>query len=368
MTIRILHTADVHLDAPFHFLGHMGATHRHNIRETIGRILIMAAEGQYDLLLIAGDLFNDNHPSRDTQHFIASKLRELPLPVCILPGNHDPLERNSVYHKLELPPNVHLLKERPTHLDFPEIDLTVAGNPILSRNDNAPQLQNIARNGSARWFVAIAHGNMQVAGMFENGSRPIDPAAIAATNADYVALGDWHAFADYSQGRVKAYYSGAPEPTTLSQEKTGKVASITLSDQGITVEPIQVGTVDARKFDLSITDLTEHDVVQAIRAQADANCMMSIRLCGVKSAARLLDLESIYEAVSGQFYWLIIDDRAMLSVSQLDPNEYPEDFVIGQYARLLAAHIEQATNERERRVAEQALQLGIALLNGHKVL
>lgn len=69
--IRILHTADIHLDAPFHFLKEKGADHRRQIRQTFSRIAKLAADERYDLLLIAGDLFNDNHPARDTQHFVA---------------------------------------------------------------------------------------------------------------------------------------------------------------------------------------------------------------------------------------------------------------------------------------------------------
>ena len=368
MTIRLLHTADIHLDAPFRFLGDKGAAHRRQIRDTFARIIKLAGEDHYDLLLIVGDLFNDNHPSHDTQRFVASKLVELTLPVCILPGNHDPLDHNSVYHKLDLPPNVSVMKQRPTYLNFSELDLTVAGNPIPSRHDNSPQLEGIARNGTARWFITMAHGNMQGAGAFENNSRPIEPTAIAATNADYVALGDWHAFADHSQDGVKAYYSGAPEPTALSQERTGKVVSISLSEQGIRVEPIQIGTTHAKSLTLNVTDLSEHDIVQVIESHADPNCLVNVKLSGVKSAAHLLDLESIHDATSNQFFWLRIDDGSMLDVSQIDASEYPEDFVIGQYARILKEKIEHAPTEQQRRVAEQALQLGIALLQGHKVL
>jgi DNA repair protein SbcD/Mre11 len=366
--IRILHTADVHLDAPFHFLGEKGAKHRRQIRETFTRITRLAAEERYDLLLIAGDLFNDNHPARDTQHFVITTLGTLPCQVCILPGNHDYLDRRSIYHKLTLPPNVHLLSEHPTYLTFADLDLTVAGNPIPSRHDNAPQLRGIVRDGASRWFVALAHGNMQVPGPFETTSRPIEPDSIAATGADYVALGDWHTFANYSQSGVNAFYSGAPEPTSISQTKTGTVASVTLADHGVAVEPIRVGTIEARAVEINVTGHSETEVVAAIQAQAGADLMLNVTLAGLKSADNLLDLEAIYEAAACNFYWLQVADKALLSLDAIDPNEFPEAFVIGQYVRLLAEYMEQAADERERRVAESALQLGVALLKGHKVL
>lgn len=365
---RILHTADVHLDAPFHFLGEKGAAHRQQIRQTFGRIAALAAEEHYDLLLIAGDLFNDNHPSRDTQHFMLSRLAALPLPVCILPGNHDFLDRHSVYHRLALPPNVHLLAERPSYLPFPELDLTIAGNPIHKYFDDTPQLKSISRDDSSRWFVAVAHGNMQVPGPFAATSRPIEPQAIADTGADYVALGDWHTFADYSQAGVRAYYSGAPEPTSIAQTKTGTVSSVTLSENGISVTPLQVGAVSAGALELDVTGLSEAEVIAAIQAQAASNRILNVTLTGLKAADSLLDLETIYEATASDFYRLQLKDKATLGLEQIEPNEFPEAFVVGQYVRMLADRITEATDEREQRVAEQALQLGVALLKGHKVL
>ena len=366
--LRLLHTADVHLDAPFGFLGSGGAAHRRQIRDTFSRITTQAAEDRYDILLIAGDLFNSNHPARETQHFLTTTLAAVPCVVCILPGNHDYLDRRSVYHKLTLPPNMHLLGQRPSYIEFPDLDLVVAGNPIQSQHDDSPQLKDIARTGAARWFVAMAHGNMKIAGHFESTSRPIEPEAIASTGADYVALGDWHRFAKYSHGGVAAYYSGAPEPTAVTQGKTGAMASVTLSDQGTAVEPHQVGSIEARSLEIDVTGLSEEEVVTAVQGQAGSNLMLTVTLRGMKSAANLLDLETIHDSTAAGFYWLQIKDGAAFSFKDLDPNDFPEAFVIGQYVRLLAGRIEESTDEREKRLAEGALQLGVALLKGHKVL
>lgn len=365
---RILHTADIHLDAPFHFLSAKGKTHRRQIRETFKRIVKLAADEQYDLLLIAGDLFDDGMPSRDTQHFVMSTLRELPLPVCVLPGNHDALDKGSCYHRLELPENVHLLRERPSYLVFPELNLTVAGNPLLSRYDGDSQLKGIARDNATRWFVAMAHGNMQGTGPFESTSRPIEPASIAATAADYVALGDWHAYADYSQQRVRACYPGAPEPTKMLEFNTGKVVSITLSDQGVTIEPKQVGSIEAQGLEIDISNCPESDIVAKIQAAANNKRMLSVKLSGLKSAANLLDLEAIHHATADSFYWLQIHDEAALRTESIDLAEYPKSFVIGQFVQMMAERIEQAAGSHDRQVAEQALQLGVALLQGQKVL
>ena len=189
--VKLLHTSDVQLDAPFHFLGDKGAQHRRQLRETFGKVVDLAASGDYHLLLIAGDLFNDNHPSRETVYFVIRKLGELSIPVCLLPGNHDCYDDKSVYRKYDFPSNVSILTERPSYVVFPELELVVAGSALTSRLDSRPPLQRIDWPDGYRWQVAMAHGNLQIAGFIESDARPIYPKDIASCGADYVALGDY---------------------------------------------------------------------------------------------------------------------------------------------------------------------------------
>ena len=130
--VKMLHTSDVQLDAPFHFLGNKGQRHRQQLRETFRRIVDMAAEAEFDLLLITGDLFNDNRPHQDTVDFVVSQVGRLDIPVCILPGNHDCYDDTSVYRKARFPDNVVIFTEQPTIREFAELDVAVYGNAILS--------------------------------------------------------------------------------------------------------------------------------------------------------------------------------------------------------------------------------------------
>jgi len=162
--IKLLHTADVQLDAPFAFLGDKGEAHRQQLYDTFKKIVELARNEKYDILLIAGDLFNDNRPSRTTVNLVAQALSNLTIPVCILPGNHDCYDSSSIYRKVSFPPNVRILSESPTFLDFPELDLMVAGNALLSRHTQISILKGIVRRDERRWFIVMAHGNIQIPG------------------------------------------------------------------------------------------------------------------------------------------------------------------------------------------------------------
>jgi len=363
---KILHTADLQLDAPFGFLGQRGDAHRQQLRETFRKVVETARS--HDLLLIAGDLFDSNHPSRATVAFVQQQLQQLSIPVCILPGNHDCYDAQSIYRREKFPANVRIFAETPTFVDFPELNLTVAGNPLRNNYATDSVFDGITRSGGRQWFVVMAHGNLQIPGLVENTARPIKPAALEATRADYVALGDWHAFADYSQGKVKAYYAGAPEPTGSNQSDAGYVASVHLSAAGVMVERVRVGRTFTREVKLNVMNMDMADILREIGQHADPACMLTVTLTGMKSVDRFIDTESITSQLGGGFYWLQVNDTAVSAVDHIDPAQFPATQVIGQYVRNLKGEIDRATDERQRRIAEQALQIGVALLQGKEVL
>ena len=367
MTLKLLHTADVQLDAPFGFLGILGARHRQQLKDTFTKIINLAKNNSYQMMLIAGDLFNDNQPARETVQFVARQLASLPIPVCILPGNHDYYDAQSIYRRTIFPSNVHILTKQPTFLDFPDLDLTIAGNPLTSRFDSTSPLRGLKRTNKRRWFVALAHGNLQISNIISI-ERPIQTQEIAACGADYVALGDWHAFNDYSQGDVKAFYAGAPEPTALSQSGAGYVVSITLSEKGVAVKPVPVGTVKAKSDTFDITGLSENKLIKRLQGEANPNLMRRLTLTGLKQVDQFFDLNNVLDAVQNDYYFLQLLDESITALNEIDPDTYPETHVIGQYLRLAQSEINQAETDQERHIIAQALQLGVALLNGEEVL
>src|SRR3990170_664254 len=96
--IRFLHTSDWQLGMTRHFLSE-GAQERFNqarfdaIR-TLGRV---AKEEECQFMLVCGDVFESNQVDRKTVSRALEALKEVPVPVYLLPGNHDPLNAASVY-------------------------------------------------------------------------------------------------------------------------------------------------------------------------------------------------------------------------------------------------------------------------------
>ena len=134
-------------------------------------------------------------------------------------------------------PNVSVLSI--THdeaVAFPAHDLEIWGHAHLDYENMAP-LRG-PRPRSTRWQVAIAHGHYEPP---ENLATPLRPSwlfsddAIAATEADYLALGHWDRPVRVGNGAVPAYYSGSPELA-----RTVNVIKLTTAGQVVvTREPLR---------------------------------------------------------------------------------------------------------------------------------
>lgn len=114
MAYKILHLADLHLDAPFRDLSGSRGTakaRREGLRSTLKYALEMARARQVDAVTIGGDLYEAENISADTAQFLRQQFAAMaPLPIIIAPGNHDPYTHNSPYAYVSWSPNVEIFR------------------------------------------------------------------------------------------------------------------------------------------------------------------------------------------------------------------------------------------------------------------
>ena len=231
--LLLAHSSDLHIDEDLRerVFGGDG---------TVGLRLVLAAveAARADILLLAGDTFDNNRVGSATLSRVAGMLAASGRPVVLLPGNHDPAVAGSVYHRggLDGIPNVHVLGV--THVDsilFSDWDLEIHGLAHRDYEDMVPL--PTGRRRSTRWRVVMAHGHFEWRRDRANPLRPswlLSEDDIAATGADYVALGHWDRPVAVGDGGVPAYYSGSPElARTINLVRLG-------ADGGVTVrrEPL----------------------------------------------------------------------------------------------------------------------------------
>ena len=96
--IRFLHTSDWQLGMTRHFFSEgvqeRFAQSRFDAIRKLGRI---AGEEDCRFMVVCGDVFESNLVDRKTVSRALEALKDVSVPVYLLPGNHDPLNAASVY-------------------------------------------------------------------------------------------------------------------------------------------------------------------------------------------------------------------------------------------------------------------------------
>ncbi|AKT39999.1 metallophosphoesterase family protein [Chondromyces crocatus] len=236
---RFIHTADWQLGLRAHFIhGDAGALVREARLRTVARIGALAREYKADFVVVAGDVFEHHELKPDTLRRAFDRMADIPTPVYLLPGNHDPLMPGSLYEsdrwRKECPPNVHVLASRDpivvsegvVILPCPLFEKHALGDVTdhLSPQLGPPDHVRIGvAHGGIREILAGFHGDDEP----QHNTIPADLADRA--QLDYLALGDWH-------GRLqiddRTWYSGTPEATRFKERDPGSVLLVDIGARG----------------------------------------------------------------------------------------------------------------------------------------
>jgi DNA repair exonuclease SbcCD nuclease subunit len=208
--VVLVHSSDIHIDddiRPGHYHGLDGL-----------RFVLKAAEAvRADVVLLAGDTFDNDRVDATVARRAGALLAEARMPVVLLPGNHDPAvpKIDGIFHRAGIIGVTHAMVLGHTHPEsilFEALDLEILGRPHRSHADMNPLPAIASRR--ARWQVVVAHGHYAPANEWADHAHRswlISDADLAATGADYVALGHWDRPVAVGDGQVPAYYSGSPD-------------------------------------------------------------------------------------------------------------------------------------------------------------
>jgi len=368
--IKILHTADIHLGREFPFLRGRGREHRNQLLRTFERIVELAINEDVSILLIVGDLFDTNRVHGIIIGQVLSafrKLEERDIPVCILPGTHDAYVDDSIYRFVRFPSNVTVFTTEHDQEVYEALDLTVYGKAFDGKLVGESPIRGLSLSKESKYHIGMAHCSVKIEGWIEKDVMILDRNEIADSGFDYLALGHWHSFQDFSQGNTKAFYCGSPEPISMDQKGAGSVTMVTIYGKGnVKVAPVGVGS---KKFDEVTIDVglvkSIEDITRVIEAKADSNTILKITLEGLCSTDYSLSPQEIEDKFGGQFFCLRVLDKTHPKLDEVQSKDFPDETVIGRFIKIMEGKL-ATTSEEDRVLYEEALKLGFALLQGRQ--
>jgi DNA repair exonuclease SbcCD nuclease subunit len=196
----------------------------------------------------------------------------------------------------------------------------------------------------------------------------IHPQEIRELGLDYLALGDWHSASEVVTAPTAAWYAGSPELLAYDQPGAGCVLLIDLPAPGrATVTLTRVGRRQYKRVAVDVGAVDDAGVRKAIEEGADPEAVCDVILTGVVPVDRVVDASSLEREFADRFFRLRVQSSAHLWLADDHLSQLPEDTVLGRFVRLMRARLAQAPPE-QRLVLEEALQVGVALLQGREVL
>ncbi|MDF2825786.1 MAG: sbcD [Mycobacterium sp.] len=318
--MRFVHTADWQLGMTRHFLeGEAQPRYSAARRDAVAGLGALVADTGAEFVVVAGDVFEDNHLDPRVISQSLEAMRAIRVPVYLLPGNHDPLDASSVYTSAlftkECPANVTVLDRAGVHQVRPGLEIVCA--PWRSKKPThdllAESLAGVRADGTVR--ILVAHGGVDILDPDPTRHGAIRLAALEQALDDgvvhYVALGDKHSRMQVG-GSGRVWYSGSPEVTNYDdiEPDSGHVLVVDIEDD-VTVTPHRVGTwrfLSLRRPVDDTRDIADLDLNLDLLPDKDRT-VVRLALTGTLTVTERASLDGCLDKYSRLFAWVGLWDR-----------------------------------------------------------
>ena len=350
--IKILHSADWHLDSP---LLMQDPEQSQLLRKALFRVPEQVAaickEQQCDMMLLSGDLF-DGPYGADTLQMLRRVLESVAVPVFIAPGNHDHIGAVSPWLSVTWPENVHIF----THpvmesVSVDALDCRVYGAGFISM-DCPALLDNFTSRHTERYAVCVLHGDpTQVTSPY----CPITTEQVKQSELDYLALGHIHKGDSFRAGKTLCAWPGCPMGRGYDETGEKGVLIVTI-DKTAQAQFIPLDT--PRFHDIEITAETD---LSAVLPPVGNEDFYRLTFTG---ASEPLDLAAIRQNFS-RFPNLVLRDRTVPPVDVW--STAGDDTLEGIYFKLLHDAMGNSDENTQRQI-RLAAKISRQILDGQEVV
>lgn len=373
--VKVLHCADLHLDAPFVCGDSLKSELRRNeLLATFSSMINYVKMNGVDIVVISGDLFESVNVTRDTVAMVKKEFADNPLcKFVIAPGNHDPYTPDSVYSKVDFPSNVYIFNDtKVSCFSFDELNVDVYGYAFTESALEYNPFKDIKPKNPSKVNLLLAHGEITSSG---KGVCPISLNDIAQSEFDYIALGHIHLGSEVEKAGDTFYaYSGCLEGRDFGEcGYKGAIFCELEKDRCELKSDFKKLRFCKRHYETEILNITGaqniSDILPKVKDMiAEKNysrdALVRIVLEGDVSSELVISKSAFTSIEENLFYLEIINKtRPFYDVDKLrkDPT------VRGAFYEELLPLLE-ADDEKTREIAYSALKYGLSALGGNNVI
>ena len=353
--IKILHTADWHLDAPMSGHTPEGTEYlQRELKKLPKKIVKLATAENCDLILISGDLFDDSSHS-ESLSLVQNAFGQTGIPIVIAPGNHDYINPSSPYMAEGWPENVHIFRSCAIESFVPAgLDCCIYGAGYQSM-DCPALLKNFYADAPQAWKIGVLHAE---ADTLTSPYCPITKEQIKNSGLDYLALGHIHKGSSLRADKTLCAWPGSPMGHGFDELGAKGVILVNL-DQQVIASFLPLDT--PRFYDEEVDAVNDpQEAVAAVLPTLPTDDFYRITLTGYQND---VDLGSLYAAFA-HIPNLTLRDQTLPAPDLWDTAE--EDSLEGTLFALLKTAAESDSSALAQR-AQLAARICRQLLDGQEV-
>ena len=416
--VRLIHTADLHLDSAFssRFSKEEAEERRRNLLIAWNKLLQYGIERKVQAILISGDLFDSPVVSRSTMEIFLSSIRKNPeISFFYLRGNHD--TKNTFRFRDDLPKNLFLfskegkkyrLKEKLVLLgqefygterrnefpeepygterrsefpeesygtesllelpEFPEEPEELVEEELLSPSSAKDAVQSIWNLKEEDCNILMLHGALREGGPEVQNVQGISLKQLSRYPIHYLALGHIHKREEGKCGSLYYIYPGCLQGRGFDEEGEKGFYYLEIEEETKEIKaefvPLKEGEFRIIPLFLSEEDGTldaEEKIRESLKKEgAEAKDSVRIILKGEKRAEEERNLRYLEKQLEEEYAYIEIKEETKL---KLRKEEFiHEKGLKGEFLRMVCES--ESLSEEEK---EKLMILGIGLLQGEEL-
>jgi exonuclease SbcD len=369
--MKIIQTSNIYLGRYFEDNCGAGNKLRTGSKTVFSSIIDLAKEEKADLVIFAGDIFDNLDLSQNLLDFFISEVGRLEnIPSVLLPGNRDAFEQGSFWgHWNVASPlkNLYVLAgKKPTSIEIPDLSLSVYGIPVGPGQTAEGQIEYCKKSGSSTFHIAVTNQRVETQNPAHNENPP-NFRPFASFGFNYIAVCGGDNFREYSESTAKAASAGSPLGLSPENAGSGGIALVDLQNGSVSVSLRKVKGFEWRTVDISMETIHNVDDLKArILEFSNPNTLLKVRLSGLTLLETGLNTEQLKSELEEHFLDLRFEDDTRVLPENISEVKVHEKTVLGQYLKVMVGKLNEAS-ETDRKKYERSLKIGYSLLSGREV-